>query len=114
MCKCKSKDILKYETTAFEEKYLGLPVPEERMKGSKFKSIKGSISKHAGYWNEKYMSIGAKETLIKSILQSLTTYAMGGFKFPTGLTKELSQIIRNLWWGDEENRRRMHWMSWDK
>jgi hypothetical protein len=39
---------------------------------------------------------------------------MGVFKFPVGLTEELSQIIRNFCWGDEENRRRMHWMSWDK
>jgi hypothetical protein len=36
------------------------------------------------------------------------------FKFPYGLIEDLSQIIRNFWWGDEEDRRRMHWMSWDK
>jgi hypothetical protein len=57
---------------------------------------------------------GENEILIKPVLQSITTYAMGVFKFPAGLTEELSQIIRNFWWGDEENRRRMHWMSWDK
>jgi hypothetical protein len=28
--------ILKYETQCFEEKYLGLPVPEGRMKNGKF------------------------------------------------------------------------------
>jgi hypothetical protein len=39
---------------------------------------------------------------------------MGVFKFPFGLIDELEQIIRNFWWGDEENRRRMHWLSWDK
>jgi hypothetical protein len=60
------------------------------------------------------MSSGAKEILIKSVLQSLTTYAMEVFKFPAGLTEGLSQIIHNFWWGDEENRRRMHWMPWDK
>jgi hypothetical protein len=89
-------------------------MPEGRMKGSKFHPIKGRFSKRACDWSEKYMSSGAKEILIKSVLQSLTTYAMGVFKFPVGLTEELSQIIRNFWWGDEENRRRMHWMSWDK
>ena len=60
------------------------------------------------------MSSGAKEVLIKSILQSLATYAMGVFRFPAGLLEELSQIIRNFWWGDEENRKHMHWMSWNK
>jgi hypothetical protein len=39
---------------------------------------------------------------------------MGVFKFPFGLIDELEQIIRNFWWGDEENRRRLHWLSWDR
>jgi hypothetical protein len=60
------------------------------------------------------MSSGAKEVLIKAILQSISTYAMGVFKFPLGLIDDLQHIIRNFWWGDEENRHRMHWLSWDK
>jgi hypothetical protein len=39
---------------------------------------------------------------------------MGVFKFPTGLLEELTKIIRDFWWGDEQNRRRMHWMAWDR
>jgi hypothetical protein len=108
------KRILKYETSCFEEKYLGLPVPEGRMKKGKFKPTKEKFQKHASDWSEKYMSSGAKEILIKSVLQSISTYAMGVFKFPSGLIEELSHIIRNFWWGDEENRRRMHWMSWER
>jgi hypothetical protein len=60
------------------------------------------------------MSGGAKEILIKYVLQSLPTYAMGIFKFPVGLLDELSHIIRDFWWGDEHDRRRIHWMSWEK
>jgi hypothetical protein len=108
------KDLLKYETSSFEEKYLGLPVPEGKMKHGKFKSIKQSFQNRACDWTEKYMSSAAKETLIKAVLQSLATYAMGVFKFPVGLTEDLSHIIRDFWWGDEENKRRMHWMSWEK
>jgi hypothetical protein len=108
------KNILKCETEAFEDKYLGLPVPEGGMKGNKFKPMKGRFARRASDWNEKYMSSGAKETLIKSVLQSLTTYAMGVFKFPAGVTDELAKIIRDFWWGDEENKRKMHWMFWEK
>jgi hypothetical protein len=39
---------------------------------------------------------------------------MGVFKFPLGLINDLEQIIRNFWWGDEENRKRIHWLAWDK
>ena len=38
---------------------------------------------------------------------------MGIFKFLAWLCEELSQIIRNFWWGDEENRR-THWLAWEK
>jgi hypothetical protein len=55
-----------------------------------------------------YMSSGAKEILIKSVLQAISTYAMGVFKFPVGLLEDLTQIIRNFWWGDEEDRWKMH------
>jgi hypothetical protein len=44
---------------------------------------------------------------------SNTNSAMSVFKFPAGLCDELSQIIRNFWWGDEEDRKRVHWMAWD-
>jgi hypothetical protein len=108
------KSILKYETTCFEEKYLGLPVPEGRMKKGKLQSHKERFLKRASDWIEKYMSGGAKEILIKAVLQSLPTYAMGIFKFPVGLLDELSHIIRDFWWGDEHDRRRIHWMSWEK
>jgi hypothetical protein len=39
---------------------------------------------------------------------------MSIFKFSSGLCDELSQIIQNFLWGDEEDRRRVHWMAWDK
>ena len=55
-----------------------------------------------------------KEDLIKSVIQALPVYAMGIFKFPASLCEELTQIIRNFWWGDEEDRRKTHWLAWDK
>jgi ribonuclease HI len=108
------KELLKYETACFEEKYLGLPVPDGRLKKGKLQSTKDRFLKKANDWVEKYMSSAAKEILIKAVLQSLPTYAMGVFKFPVGLTEDFSKIVRDFWWGDEENRRRMHWMSWEK
>jgi hypothetical protein len=98
------KDILKYETESFEEKYLGLPVPEGRMKKGKLKNTKEKFVKHADSWAERYMSSGAKEILIKSVLQSLPTYAMGVFQFLIGLIDELSKIIRDFWWGTKKIR----------
>jgi hypothetical protein len=90
------KSILKYNTTFFEEKYLGLLVPKGKMTSGKLRSTKQKFCKHANDWSEKYMSSGAKEVLIKSVLQALTTYAMVVFKFPVGLVDNLTQIIQKF------------------
>jgi hypothetical protein len=84
------------------------------VKKGKLKTTKEKFVKHADNWAEKYMSSGAKEILIKAVLQSQHTYAMGFFQFPIELIDELSKIIRDFWWGDEENKRKMHLMAWDK
>nr|XP_051205578.1 uncharacterized protein LOC127319648 [Lolium perenne] len=108
------KQILQYETESFDEKYLGLPVPEGQMRKGKFKTLKERFQKRLSDWVEKYLSSGGKEVLIKAILQALPVYAMSVFQFPAGLVEELNQLIRNFHWGDEHDRRRMHWLSWDK
>ena len=106
--------ILKITVEGFEDKYLGLPVPEGRMKAGMFQYTKDKFLKRLSDWIEKYASCGVKEDLIKTVIQALPVYAMGIFKFPVSLCEELSQIIRNFWWGDEEERRKTHWLAWDK
>ena len=106
--------ILKITTDGFEDKYLGLPVTEGHMKADKFQSTKDKALKRVSDWIEKYASSGVKELQIKSVVHALPVFAMGIFKFPTSLCEELSQIIRNFWWGDEENRKKTHWLAWDK
>jgi hypothetical protein len=106
--------ILKVESMSFDEKYLGLPVPEGWMKDDKFQPTKERLRKKCSDWSEKYMSGAAKETLIKSVAQAISTYAMSVFKFSAGLCDELSQIIREFWWGDEFERRKVHWLGWEK
>jgi hypothetical protein len=106
--------ILEVNKMTMEDKYLGLPIPEGSMKQGKLISSKDKLRKKCSDWNEKYMSGAAKEALIKSVAQSISNYAMSVFKFPMGLCDDMSQIIREFWWGDEDNKRKVHWLSWDK
>jgi hypothetical protein len=106
--------ILKVESTSFDEKYIGLPIPEGRMKDDKFQPTKERLRKKCSDWSEKYMSGAAKEALIKSVAQAISTYAMSVFKFSAGFCDDLSQIIRDFWWGDEFERRKVHWLGWEK
>jgi hypothetical protein len=57
--------ILKVESTSFDEKYLGLPIPEGRMKNDKFQPTKERLRKKCSDWSEKYMSGAAKRSVDK-------------------------------------------------
>jgi hypothetical protein len=99
--------------SSFEEKYLGLPTPEGRMKAGRFQPIKDRFRKRLNFLYEKFMSMGAKEELIKSVAQALATYVMGIFKLPASFHEDYMQITRNFWWGEDEDKRKVHWASWE-
>ena len=65
-------------------------------------------------WGEKSLSIGGKDILIKAVIQSLPAYAMGMFKLPKGLIKEIQRLCARFWWGDTSEKRKMNWCSWKK
>jgi phosphoribosylaminoimidazole-succinocarboxamide synthase len=88
--------ILNVQNISFEEKYLGLPVPEGRMKDDKFQPTKERLMKKCSDWTEKYSSGAAKEVLIKVMAEAIPTYAMRVFKFSSSLCHQLEQIIRDF------------------
>ena len=52
--------------------------------------------------------------LIKSVIQAIPTYTMGYFKIQMGLCNEIEAVIKNFWWGQRGNRRKIHWVKWDE
>lgn len=60
------------------------------------------------------MSNAGREILIKAIAQATPTYMMSYFKLPDLLCSDLNSMVRNFWWGQKENERKMAWVSWEK
>jgi hypothetical protein len=56
----------------------------------RFKSTKERLVKRFSNWAEKHMSTGAKEVLIKSVVQAIPTYVMGVFKLHAGTCEEMT------------------------
>lgn len=108
------KDMLGVQVTEFDAKYLGLRTTRGRMKKDKFQSIKEKMSKRLTDYSEKYMSSGAKEVLIKSVVQALPPYIMSVFQLLLTLCDELTGLIRDFWWGTEKGKRKVAWLAWDK
>jgi hypothetical protein len=107
------KSTLSVTTTTFEEKYLGLPTPEGRMKNGSFQPIMSRFGKRLTNWDERFMSHAAKDTLIKSVAQALPAHVMGIFKLSNGFCEQYEKLVRDFWWGDDKDRRKVHWTAWD-
>ena len=66
------------------------------------------FTKRLNNWAEKFMSHAAKDTLIKSVVQSPPNYAMSVFKMSIGFCEDFEKLIRDFWWGDEDGHRKVH------
>ena len=65
-------------------------------------------------WKEKLLSKAGKEVLIQAVTQAILTYSMSCFKIPDSLCDEMTSLIRNFWWGQRKDERKMAWISRDK
>lgn len=108
------KAVLQVERTCFDDKCLGLPTPDGRMKAEQFQPIKERFEKRLTDWSERFLSLAGKEALIKSVAQALPTYTMGVFKMPERFCEEYEQLVRNFWWGHEKGEKKVHWIAWEK
>ena len=84
------------------------------MKYGSFQPIMERFTKRCSDWNEKFMSFAAKEVNVKSVAQALPTYPMGVFKMPIGFCDKYEKLIRDFWWGDMEDHRKVHWIPSDQ
>ncbi|XP_073133915.1 uncharacterized protein [Henckelia pumila] len=95
------------------EIYLGLPTFSLRSKKVQFSYLVERILGRIRGWGSKFFSVGGKETLIKSVLQAIPTYAMSCFRIPKGICEEIEKACANFWWGLENGKKQMHWKTWD-
>ncbi|KAL5560757.1 hypothetical protein UlMin_036968 [Ulmus minor] len=96
------------------EKYLGLPCFSGKNKRRLFASIKDRMWNKLSGWKSKFLSTGGREVLTKAIIQSIPTYSMSMFKLPFSLIKELHRLCAQFWWGGNNEKKRMHWCTWER
>jgi hypothetical protein len=95
-------------------KYLGLPSMFGVDRSESFLYLFERIIKRLEGWKEKILSMGGKEILLKAVIQSLSVYAMLVFNIPKNLGKQITDAMASFWWGDTEEKNKLHWMAWWK
>lgn len=80
-------------TKAVSEKYLGPPSMIGLDRSDSFTYLLERIIEILKGWKEKILSMGAKEILLKSVIQSIPVFAMAVFKIPKKLCKEMNDAM---------------------
>ena len=96
------------------KKYLGLPSLVGKNRKKSFKEMKDKLARKLAGWKEKFLSKAGKDILIKAMAQAIPTYSMSCFKISDSLCEEMTSLMRNFWWGQKKDERKMAWISWDK
>ncbi|KAM6580302.1 hypothetical protein CsatA_004076 [Cannabis sativa] len=61
-----------------------------------------------------FENASGKEILLKTVVQSMPTYAMSVFLLPIGTCNEIEKLMASFWWKTKSsNGRGIIWMSWD-
>ncbi|KAL1172614.1 hypothetical protein V6Z11_A05G360100 [Gossypium hirsutum] len=94
--------LLKLKVVANLDGYIGLPIPIGKKKSAAFQGIIDRVAKRINSWSKWLLSNGSKEIFVKSILQSIPTYAFSVFFAPEGVFEEIQALIRRVWWGERE------------
>ena len=106
--------VLNILTEALSDKYLGLPTIVGVDRSDCFQHLVDRVCQRLKGWKEKFLSVQGKEILLKAVAQAIPSYAMSVFKLPKGICKAITDDISSFWWGDGEEKRKMHWFAWWK
>lgn len=94
--------------------YLGLPVGASPRNYSFWKPVILRVEKKLCAWKSRLLSVGARLTLVNSVLTSLPLFYCSLFKMPTVVVNKLNSLIRAFFWGQSGNVKKTKWISWEK
>ncbi|XP_062020952.1 uncharacterized protein LOC133737412 [Rosa rugosa] len=110
----KFASILAVKRVDEHDRYLGLPLRVGRSKTAIFEYIKEKLTKKLINWKAKILSCAGKEILIKAVAQTMPLYAMNCYLLPRGLCDDIHKLCASFFWGDTNEKKKIHWRSWDK
>ena len=86
------------------EKHLGLLVVVGKNRRAYLNYIKDRVWSKLQGWKEKLLWQAVKEVLLKAVVQDIPTFAMGCFKLPVGLCRDIEKkILVGTTWGAKQD-----------
>ncbi|XP_062005887.1 uncharacterized protein LOC133723071 [Rosa rugosa] len=106
--------LLEVKCVTEHDRYLGLPMRVGKSKTAIFEYIKEKLTKKLVSWKAKILSAAGKKILIKAIAQTMPLYAMNCYLLPKSLCDDIHQLCASFFWGDTDEKKKIHWRSWEK
>ncbi|PNY13834.1 cysteine-rich receptor-like protein kinase [Trifolium pratense] len=94
--------------------YLGLPIGGNPRRHSLWIPLLEKIRKRLSGWKSRFLSMGGRLVLLKSVLSSLSVYFLSFFKAPAGIIRSIESLFKSFLWGGSEDIRKINWVKWDK
>lgn len=95
------------------DKYLGLWIVIGRSRSARYAYIKNRLWKKLKDRKDKLLSSTWKEIFIKVVGQTLPIYMMNCFLLPKTFCEDLQLILCRFWWGNPDDSKHIHWLSWE-
>ncbi|MCH79377.1 putative non-LTR retroelement reverse transcriptase [Trifolium medium] len=102
-----------FRETANLGKYLGVPLSGRAPKRADFQYIIDQVSSKLTMWKAKHLSFAGRATLAKSVIEAIPIYPMMTNKIPKACIDEIQKLQRNFIWGDSDEARKYHAVSWE-
>ncbi|WJX67033.1 hypothetical protein P8452_51532 [Trifolium repens] len=94
-------------------KYLGLPVGANIRREATWEPLLNSLRNRLGCWENRFISLGGRITLLNSVLNSIPIFYLSFLKIPILVWKKIRRIQREFLWGGRGGRKKINWIKWD-
>jgi len=95
-------------------KNLGLPIGGDPHRLVFWESVLARIKNRLSGWKSIFLSFGGHLVLLKSVLSSLTVYALSFFKVSPGTISSIESLLINFFFGGSEDIWKISWIGWNK
>ncbi|XP_016178547.1 uncharacterized protein LOC107621000 [Arachis ipaensis] len=106
------KDKCNYQEQPSLGKYLGAMITNKRSTKENFKNVIQKMQSKLKRWKINCLSLAGRVTLAKSVITPIANYDMQHTLLPKGICNEIEKLQRSFIWGELQNMKKMHQMSW--
>ncbi|XP_058765105.1 uncharacterized protein LOC131638559 [Vicia villosa] len=91
--------VLSCKVEASKFLFLGIIIGCNPRRYSSWITLLSKMKKRLAGWKNRFLSLGGRITLLKSILSSLTIFNMSFYKMPVMVAKEFTRMQSSFLWG---------------